>query len=226
MKPDFPLLYSQLGVHPDCTLDELKHAYRKRIGELHPDRHASAHDIAEPVMHLSDLNSIYAQALRFHKQYGRLPGGKTILPPRSTPTTSQRETPSRTQAPPDQSAPAPRQRGPMLGILLVVLVLALAMIVDFFSRQGSEQGSNPYSESTPAALPESGAPMRIELGMDAPTVIALQGNPVGMHGDEWDYGPSWLRFKDGKLVDWYSSPLRRLKTSTVSPEAATAAHEE
>lgn len=173
-------------------------------------------------MHLSDLNSVYAQVLRFHKQHGRLPGGKTTAPPRSKPATALRETPPRTQAPPEHSAPAPRQRGPMPGILLVVLVLALAMIFDFFSRHESEQGSNPYSESTRPALPESATPMRIELGMDAPTVINLQGNPVGIRGDEWEYGPSWLRFKDGKLVDWYSSPLRRLKTATVSPEASAS----
>ena len=37
MKPDLTLLYSQLGLRPDCSLAELQLAYRRRISELQPN---------------------------------------------------------------------------------------------------------------------------------------------------------------------------------------------
>ena len=60
-------------------------------------------------------------------------------------------------------------------------------------------------------------PRLIEIGMDAETVRSIQGDPVQWEGSEWIYGPSWIRFERGRVIDWYSSPLRRLKTETSSP---------
>src|SRR3546814_13650073 len=57
----------------------------------------------------------------------------------------------------------------------------------------------------------------LELGMDTETVRAIQGEPMRINGGTWEYGPSWLRFEHGELVDWYSSPLHRLKTRSPSP---------
>lgn len=57
----------------------------------------------------------------------------------------------------------------------------------------------------------------LELGMDSGTVRAIQGNPVISGADHWEYGPSWIRFENGKVVDWYSSPLNPLRTATVQP---------
>ena len=39
MEVDFHSLYSELRVQPDCSLDDFKRAYRRRVAELHPDRH-------------------------------------------------------------------------------------------------------------------------------------------------------------------------------------------
>ena len=74
--PNFLKLYSQLDLQPDCSLDDFKHAYRRRIAELHPDRPETAPGRDRDEVQLSDLNSTYAAAIRFHKQHGRLPGGK------------------------------------------------------------------------------------------------------------------------------------------------------
>ena len=56
------------------------------------------------------------------------------------------------------------------------------------------------------------APVWLELGMDPTSVIAIQGRPMRIEGDRWEYGPSWLRFDEEGLVDWYSSPLHPLET--------------
>ncbi len=72
MNVDFSRLYSDLGVHPDCSLDDFKLAYRRRIGELHPDRLPNT-DI-KPDLPAEELNALYAQAMRFCERYGRLPG--------------------------------------------------------------------------------------------------------------------------------------------------------
>lgn len=56
--------------------------------------------------------------------------------------------------------------------------------------------------------------------MDTDVVRAIQGEPVIGGTDHWEYGPSWIRFENGKVVDWYSSPLNPLKTTTVQPAQA------
>ncbi len=57
----------------------------------------------------------------------------------------------------------------------------------------------------------------LELGMDADAVRTIQGDPVISGADHWEYGPSWIRFENGKVADWYSSPLSPLKTATAQP---------
>ena len=44
-------------------------------------------------------------------------------------------------------------------------------------------------------------------------VLALQGEPSEKHGERWSYGPSWVQFEDGRVVDWYSAPQRPLITA-------------
>lgn len=74
MKPDLTVLYSELGLRPNCSLAELQLAYRRRIAELHSDRTAGSESSPERLAMLRDLISLYATANRFHRRYGRLPG--------------------------------------------------------------------------------------------------------------------------------------------------------
>lgn len=76
MDSDFNQLYAQLELRPDCSLDEFKRAYRRRVAELHPDRHpgGDARASATDAMTLSELTSLYTTATRFHRTHGRLPG--------------------------------------------------------------------------------------------------------------------------------------------------------
>jgi hypothetical protein len=145
--PDFGQLYAQLDLQPGCSLEELKRAYRRRIAELHPDRNppqASADDAEVP---LSDLNSIYASALRFHKEHGRLPGSRSQAFRTLRPSLPGRASGPGNAEPPasdpgDDSSPN-LHRGQKLVVLLLLSALALAILLDSDSSASSArpQGS-------------------------------------------------------------------------------------
>lgn len=73
MKPDLTLLYSELGLQPNCSLEEFQLAYRRRISQLQPNRLAGS-QTPESAYLLRDLIALYSTASRFHRRYGRLPG--------------------------------------------------------------------------------------------------------------------------------------------------------
>lgn len=75
MKPDLDHIYSELDLRPNCSLEEFKRAYRRRIAQLHPDRAGARHEPAENPATLSNLIWVYAMVTRFHRRYGRMPGG-------------------------------------------------------------------------------------------------------------------------------------------------------
>ncbi|MFC5578026.1 hypothetical protein ACFPOA_08405 [Lysobacter niabensis] len=74
MKPDLTLLYTELGLQPNCSLQEFQLAYRRRISELQPNRVAGGSQSPETAFLLRDLIGLYTTASRFHRRYGRLPG--------------------------------------------------------------------------------------------------------------------------------------------------------
>lgn len=74
MKPELTRLYSLLELPHDCSLAELKLAYRRRIAQLQPRRHGSEVMTAEDAALLRELISLYTAANRFHRRHGRLPG--------------------------------------------------------------------------------------------------------------------------------------------------------
>lgn len=69
---DFLVLYEELGLAPGVSdLDALKQAYRRRVAQLHPDRHGA--DEATGTERLQRLTRLYGAALAFEQRYGRLP---------------------------------------------------------------------------------------------------------------------------------------------------------
>ncbi|WP_344759455.1 hypothetical protein [Luteimonas lutimaris] len=226
MNDDFSRLYAHLGLREDCSLDEFKQACRRRIQDQHPDRlHARTghrRPAGEPQIPLVELLPLYAKALRFHRRHGRLPGaplhGATSLHAQDFPPAAQEAAMSVRRRPSRARETRPGSlRGPLLASLGVVATLAL--IGGWSDRQDAPprtpDDAMPLSDPGLAQLGE--APARLEIGMDEQTVRAIQGEPLQWNGSEWVYGPSWLRFEDGSLVDWYSSPLHPLHTSTRTP---------
>ena len=231
MSDDFSRLYAHLGLREDCSLDEFKRACRRRIHDQHPDRlHVDRrHHPGEPQIPLVELLPLYAKALHFHRRHGRLPGAPVpahgaapLHAQPSPPATHEAVTPFASRLPsprPDPPAepPARSLRGPLLASFGVVA--ALALVGSWNEHREPPRAAADTETSSPDAgtAPLGAVPMRLEIGMDEQTVRAIQGKPLQWNGAEWIYGPSWLRFEDGYLVDWYSSPLHPLATRTRTP---------
>jgi hypothetical protein len=230
MAADFSQLYSQLGLGPECSLEDFRHACRRRIADLHPDR-GGATDAASPdateaeQIPLDELLALYAKAIRFHGQHGRLPGAPPlqaapILPAQPAPllvpvfaAEPVADTATETQT---ASSTAWSMRWP-----LIVLLLIAAGLIALGTREDDSATGQGEAQTAGVAEPDDSAvPVvdQLELGMDADAVLAIQGAPMRYNDWEWEYGPSWLRFEDGQLVDWYSSPLHPLRTATASPK--------
>lgn len=209
---DFLRLYEELGLPSDATLDALKQAYRRRVSELHPDR---SHDkdpkaARRAAESLQRLTAMYAAATTFHRRHGRLPGA-SVAPGRIRATT---------RIPPRSASPPARRRSRR--IVWFGLIAAIAAWLLF---RPSTQDAPP--EIAVSADHDAIAPMRprtrvparaLATGMTSDEVLLLEGAPVTRSGDRWSYGPSWIAFDDGKVISWYSSPLRPLKSARSRPQ--------
>lgn len=125
MNHDFATLYEELELDPGCSLDELRHAYRRRISELHPDRNGGGQaDDGQPA--LGELTALYANAVRFQRQHGRLPGSVAATPAPAI------DRPVRALVvPPRKPDPtAGRRRATTLAILTVLLLLLWMTLVE------------------------------------------------------------------------------------------------
>ncbi|GAB3384699.1 hypothetical protein [Lysobacter fragariae] len=130
MKTDLTLLYSQLGLRPNCSLAEFQLAYRRRISELQPNRQAGTPPPPESLAALRDLIGLYTTASRFHRRYGRLPGATPHRPGASNPrgTSIQRTYADYGARPSDNRAspsPAPRVA---LGLAVTLLILLFGLL--------------------------------------------------------------------------------------------------
>lgn len=130
MKPDLTLLYSELGLNPNCTLAELQLAYRRRISQLQPNR-SGGEQPPEAVAMLRNLIWLYTSATRFHRRYGRLPGapprhdGGTIGHPGQT---SPQRIPSTPAPYIPVSADAP-SRPPRVALWVAIALLVLLFVL-------------------------------------------------------------------------------------------------
>ncbi|MEP6908273.1 MAG: hypothetical protein ABI858_09875 [Pseudoxanthomonas sp.] len=154
--------------------------------------------------------SLYGVAMQFQKEHGRLPGapvaGKFKRPPR--PPRDARQTPAR--AAKDDGIP---RRGWLLlaGLLAFVIYLVISATPDAPTHAGTSSHQQQLPNATATTTPAG--PDYIAVGMDTAAVLSLQGRPSRTSEELWEYGPSWIRFEKGLVVDWYSSPLYRLRSS-------------
>ncbi|HEY0505334.1 MAG TPA: J domain-containing protein [Lysobacter sp.] len=220
MSQDFALLYLQLGLHPDCSLEDLKRAYRVRVAELHPDRHIGQSS-SDDARALTELTALYSGAIRFHRIHGRLPGAA----PRTAPALAHairagRNNGETLASPHAARAVATMERTASASTTPKVAIFSvLALVVVMVALHWSESGP-----PSPAATAEAGdvadaapdAP-RLELGMEEAAVVAIQGPPERVQDGVWNYGSSWVRFEDGHVADWASVPPNRLMTATPRP---------
>jgi hypothetical protein len=217
---DFLDLYKILGLNPGCGLAEFKQAYRRRVAVLHPDRRSADQVSVIAAERLQQLTALYGAAMEFERRHGRLPGAPPVRPP-----------PPETSPPPIAevvSAERPRRRRVRWWLAVpAALACVIWLLWDFGWLSGSTDSDTATTTSQPALANSTLAGQRataqlsnLELGMDTNAVRAIEGDPILTGGDRWEYGPSWIRFEDGKVADWYSSPLRPLKTATAQPVPA------
>lgn len=233
---DFLALYRELRIDPDCSPDAFKHAYRRRVSELHPDRSGRGLPGEET---LKSLNLGYAAALEFFQAHGRFPGAPATpvqaRARRDAPGPAPQRQPSLIQPPTDADRPGPtaaRRQRRWLSILLVALV-ALVLGSQLAGRDGDgDEGAasaDPASAWTrPAQAPQpvhadAGA---LGIGMRAEDVLEVLGAPTDTSegGRFWHYGPSWVRLSCGAVIDWYSSPLKPLGLSSMHPGSPGEEH--
>jgi hypothetical protein len=227
---DFLRLYQELGLAPGADIEQIKRAYRRRVSELHPDRPGNAllTSTEEAAARLQQITVRYNAALQFHRQHGRLPG--SIVPPRTAVPTE--DAPLQTAN--GEIAPATRSQKLVYLIVAALIVAALAwfassLMPDAPGIDAPAGVENDAEEKASAAAPiedESDVPLdkspptephELEIGMTAEDVSRIEDAPVTRDDQRWDYGPSWIMFERGKVVDWYSSPLRPLHHATMHP---------
>ena len=209
---DFLALFQELGLSAGCRLDEFKLAFRRRVAQLHPDRKTTT-GRDDDGSRLQRLIAMHDAAMDFHRRHGRLPGVQTE--PRHTPPPASR---------PTSATVAATSRRPSNSTFVAIAALILLLVVWWLieaspNDDGAESQATPQSErvqeATIAATPH--AYPRLAIGMNRQEVLAVQGEPVSSTQDHWEYGPSWIAFKCGKLSDWYNSPLRPLHASSQHP---------
>jgi hypothetical protein len=211
---DFLDLYRQLRVSPDCSLDEFKRAYRRCVSTLHPDRIPPGREgyrNSRSAQRLQQLNVQYEAAMEFQRLHGRLPGASPtpfVAPPRTAP-------PPRSSTPAMPRAPRREQVKWLIPIALIAIgILFWGASAVTPQPDTSGDAATRDSDTSPAEAPTAPS---LTLGMSPENVRAIEGNPVAIRDELWEYGPSWVRFDHGSVVDWYSSPLHSLKTARTVP---------
>lgn len=228
---DFLDLYRRLGLNPGCGLDELKQAYRRHVAALHPDRQHGRPVDARSASRLQRLNAQYGAAMEFHRRYGRLPGAAQTASPSAHAggrdlSGTVREMPdpfaARRRAP--SSAPAGREPShvthrPHARIAVLLVIVALGALGWAMHTASLTSSTGTADDDTPIQAGAGGVShvgvvegVVLHVGMSADDVRALEGEPLVMHGDLWEYGPSWIRFDHDEVVEWHSSPLHPLHT--------------
>jgi hypothetical protein len=209
---DFLDLYRKLGLSPGCDLAEFKRAYRRHVSQLHPDREGG--DAGQ----LQASIAQYGAAIDFHRRHGRLPGAAAQgrVAPASAPSPP-RHPPSSEMA--DEPAPV-RSRSKLLFVCIIAVLGILAWSLmpssspeNAPAQAATDNGANP-AEAASANVAS------LSLGMSPAEVRAIEGDPLIVHRDRWDYGPSWIQFENDQVIDWYSSPLHSLRTATSRPSEA------
>jgi hypothetical protein len=236
---DFLDLYRRLGLNPGCGMAELKQAYRRHVAALHPDRQQGRPADARMASRLQRLNAQYGAAMEFHRRYGRLPGAPQTASP--GPSTGAREVSgvvrempdpfaasrdasfSRAASQPEPSHAAHRSHGRIALLLVIVAlgVLGWTMHTASLSSSSTNADDDTAAQSGAGSVSHEAASegVMLHMGMSSDEVRALEGDPLAMHGDLWEYGPSWIRFEHDEVVEWHSSPLHPLHT-----EAHAASH--
>ena len=217
---DFAALYRELGIDASCGPEEFRRAYRRRVARLHPDQGGDADDVAR----LQWLNHMVDAALAFHQRYGRLPGAPHAPSPGAAARPGARH--PEAPMPPRDPAPASGFGRPSRWFVAVAMVGIGVLMWRIVDHDRLRTDLSDHARTGIDATPPERRVATITAGMGSQTVLELQGEPHEMQGQRWRYGPSWIEFRCGQVVDWYSSPLAPLPVDSprAAPDAVAAAY--
>lgn len=201
---------------------EFRRAYRKRVSLLHPDRHGDGSPNIKAAKLLRSLTAQYAAAMNFERRYGRLPGTTAAARPAAAVAEVQ------TSYPPAATIRVVPQLSVLKllavliggGVLLWVVIAPSSVSHDDSLRIVS-QPESPGDQIALKALVSPDVSGKLMLGMSSAQVREIEGDPEAVHDDLWEYGPSWISFQNGRVIDWRSSPLRSLRTLESRPQDAS-----
>ncbi|MDQ0008008.1 hypothetical protein J2T07_000167 [Luteibacter jiangsuensis] len=221
---DFLDLYAKLRLDPGCSLEDFKQAYRRHVAMWHPDRRRGSRADQLAAARLQRLTAQYGAAMDFHRRHGRLPGASQaaravdavpVVPETAVPL---HETPRKDTVPPRAT-----QRAVVTRWWLAFAVVAIGGVAwSTWPASEASQGLDGETAEDVAISGGASAPSALKaltLGMMPDEVIGIEGEPTRRADGRWEYGPSWIRFEQGVVVDWYSSPLRRLRTESPRPRS-------
>jgi hypothetical protein len=214
---DFADDYALLGAPASCTLEQLRLHYRRAVREVHPDLHPALADDVDAQQRLRALNAAMARLEEHHQQSGRLP----LEPLRQVaPATLQ---PSLHAA--AVASGAARDNGSLRagGIKWLLVSAAFALGIWALAPEPAKPPppveaarAPPVDDAAAAARAARGFGFGVRIGDDRHRVKAILGAPILVTGDVWEYGPSHVVFRDGIVVDWYSSPLKPISVDESS----------
>lgn len=229
---DYLADYALLGLQPGCSMETLERTWRLAVRELHPDRAHDRLDVEARSRRLHELTGAYRRLRQFGREHGRLPGG--MLRPATPAAASVAAAPgpgaedsAGMGAASSGSEPAPLGPSPRRGRGAIVLASAVALGVVWALMPSPEEtldpeyGAAPTRTQAPRAVVQGGAAAvspsrRIRVGSTEAQVERLIGSPLVSAPDVWEYGPSHVRFERGRVVGWYSSPLKPLPVDVES----------
>lgn len=199
--------YRILRVANDCDWKELRLAFRRRVRVCHPDRMqpdgagAGRDDEFKQVVHA------YRALARFRQRHGELPPPYLSITD-NTITVAVPPGEARAERPrqPEENSTAPARFAwmppPFHRTVVVAFVCAVsaAALLDRLGH-GDEMRNVP-----PAAKG------RLAVGMDAQSVVNIQGAPNYTKGSVWFYGDSGVIFDKGCVVGWENQPPFPLRT--------------
>lgn len=216
---DYLADYARLGLQPGCSVESLQRAWRLAVRDLHPDRIAAGLDEASRSRRLHELTAAYRRLRSFEREHGRLPGGTLAEP---LPVQGFQDPAAAASAGTGSSAgmSGPSSLRVARGFTFWV-VLALGVLLALSGLLQSEPSDEAALSAEPLKAPIHGAPvevvaaaagpgLRIRVGSTEAQVERLMGAPMVTQADLWEYGPSHVRFERGRVVGWYSSPLKPL----------------
>jgi hypothetical protein len=219
---DYLADYALLQLQPGCSLETLERAWRKAVSELHPDRDRNGSEAARRLPTLQDITVAYKRLRLFEREHGRLPGEIREPPPTELnppvpvepfAAFAEAETKMHSAALSASAWRTPWLLAPMVAAMALWMAIGLDGPAEVPSQPESVEATAAYSAGAAVSQPAPTAlqaPARIRIGSTEILVESLIGAPLVTTADLWEYGPSHVRFHRGRVVGWYSSPLKPL----------------